>query len=150
MEDKNLSPHEPVVREGDPTPSNATAEPAAAFTPGPWRQHAYFSARIVPQDHAKRAVGGSVHDAEDERTYAQEICVVHVDRHGRGDATANARLIAAAPDLLAALQACLELIGSEFTDDEAFAFSGHPIDLVARAEWDEGWAAIAKATGADQ
>ena len=30
MENKNLAPHEPVVREGGPTPSNATAEPAAA------------------------------------------------------------------------------------------------------------------------
>lgn len=36
MENKNLAPHEPVVREGGPTPSNATAEPSAAFTPGPW------------------------------------------------------------------------------------------------------------------
>jgi len=35
MENKNLAPPEPVVREGDPTPSNATAEPAAAFTRGP-------------------------------------------------------------------------------------------------------------------
>ena len=33
MENKNLAPHEPVVREGGPTPSNATAEPATALTP---------------------------------------------------------------------------------------------------------------------
>lgn len=38
MEGKNLAPHEPVVREGAPTPSNATAEPAAAtgMLPCPW------------------------------------------------------------------------------------------------------------------
>ncbi len=30
MENKNLAPHEPVVREGAPTPSNATAEPSVA------------------------------------------------------------------------------------------------------------------------
>lgn len=33
MENKNLALHEPVVREGGPAPSNATAEPAAALTP---------------------------------------------------------------------------------------------------------------------
>ena len=31
MENKNLAPHEPAVREGTPTPSNATAEPSAAL-----------------------------------------------------------------------------------------------------------------------
>jgi len=31
MENKNLAPHEPVVREGGPTPSNATAETTAGF-----------------------------------------------------------------------------------------------------------------------
>lgn len=60
---------------------------------------------------------------------------------------ANARLIAAAPEMLEALKDCYELIAAEFCSDEASAMQGHPIDKSARKAWDKVCVAIAKAEG---
>lgn len=60
---------------------------------------------------------------------------------------ANARLMAAAPEMLAALNECRELIAAEFCSDEASAMQGHPIDKAARKAWDIVNSAIARAEG---
>ena len=88
MENKNLAPHEPIVREGSPTPSNATAEPAAAHTPGPWVCYADLPStepdwHIVTTSNRLRVLAN-----------------VHIEPGNKTD-EANARLIAAAPELLA-------------------------------------------------
>ena len=92
---------------------------SAQHTPAPWS---------VEVDHSSNA-------PEFIRTYVDgemyDLASVLCDE--TGNATANARLIAAAPDLLVALQACLHRLDAH---DEQSA----PECLVARA-------AIAKATG---
>lgn len=154
MENKNLAPHEPVVREGDSTPYNATAARSAAFTPGPWSHHVdiackcgYISAtdhpvaKVISGDWGDdypsiRLIGGSLERSAE--AYMEQITYGHIDQT---EAKANARLIAAAPDLLEALTGLL----AEYREWEAprggYAET-HPAHL-ARA-------AIARATGADQ
>ncbi len=125
MEDKNLAPHEPIVREGSPTPSNATAEPAAAHTPGPWVCYADLPStepdwHIVTTSNRLRVLAN-----------------VHIEPGNKTD-EANARLIAAAPDLLA-----IALRFRDYTKGP----DGYRYPLGSVQELD---AAIAKATGADQ
>ena len=74
-------------------------------TPGPWAVMWDFS--IAPADHSNRLLGAASDNARDRDEYAQTIANVELDRHGRGDRMANARLIAAAPDLLVALRSLL-------------------------------------------
>lgn len=119
MENKNLAPHEPVVREGGPTPSNATAEPAAAHTPGPWSVSA-----------------GSIWATSQ---WGARVRIAPVDSHSpmNGiDSAANARLIAAAPDLLAAAKYLMADLKHSYEPR---------VEALDKLE-----AAIAKATGADQ
>jgi len=124
MENKNLAPHEPVVREGDPTPSNATAARSAAFTPGPWVSRG-------------RYVGTPNH-----MSFIAECR----DQNGNWSDTphsiANARLIAAAPDLLEALKNLWlrTTVGSDAERVAALTVAG---DLLARL-------GALEATGADQ
>lgn len=77
---------------------------SAEHTPGPWAIHKSFPEYIVPAGHAHRACGASIYDARNLTYYAQVIVRVDQDSYGRGDRDATARLIAAAPDVLAALQ----------------------------------------------
>lgn len=86
----------------------------STFTPGPWAVHSIFPQIVVMVEHAKRSIGGSIDPDNEAERYAKEI--------HRGDGTdeypqfsrsrvraaegiANARLIAAAPDLLEACKA---------------------------------------------
>ena len=72
--------------------------PTASHTPGPWKMiEVGNSIGIVP---AKRPPGVSKRDIED-------IAAVNLDGD-QYDAHANARLIAAAPDLLAACESALK------------------------------------------
>ena len=76
-----------------------------SFTPGPWHLH---------QQGSMRACDGR-HDTLDGCRTIAEAEIIGVER---AEAEANARLIAAAPDLYAALKALLEWVGgdAEYTD----------------------------------
>lgn len=71
-------------------------------TPGPWTA-IWKGEYVVPEEHAGRHVGGSIYPDQDRDGYAQIIAHIKSDKYGRGSREANARLIAAAPDLLAVL-----------------------------------------------
>jgi hypothetical protein len=103
-------------------------------TPGPW----------IASDHFVERRGG--------RTYIPvlrpgndpvPVAVVHieVDGYGRGEGQANARLIAAAPDMLAALRGAMVLI-------DTMSWPEHPsaeLDAVLTKRRTAVLAAIAKA-----
>ena len=74
-------------------------------TPGPWAAPKIWAYQyICPADHVNRPVGASVDPTINRDRYMQIIATVGDDEFDRGDRQANARLIAAAPDLLEALQ----------------------------------------------
>ncbi len=94
-------------------------------TPGPWIIHPMKSSRtgldagsgfdypwhIVPASHAGRYIGGSIDKEYDRVTYAKEICTfMDFNRFEREEVQANARLIAAAPAMLEALEGLLATI----------------------------------------
>ena len=85
----------------------------AQFTPGPWAQHSWFKEYVVPADHAKIKMGGADDDDFDRREFAQEICRIVRDRHGRGTVEANGPLIAAAPTMYAALESARTFVSDE-------------------------------------
>ena len=95
-------------------------------TPGPWAVHRY-KAYIVPLAHEDRPIGGSEDNRLDWSHYAQEICAIHwPDRHRtEEEVRATARLIAAAPDMLALLQELIDIEGPQPGDrqwaDKVFA-----------------------------
>lgn len=121
---------------------------AGQHTPGPWSHHVDIACKcgyVSASDHpvAKvisgdwgddypsiRLVGGSLERVAE--AYMDQITYGRIDQ---AEADANARLIAAAPDLLAALLGCIPQL--ELGNGEA--------EHVKAAR-----AAIAKATGADQ
>ena len=107
------------------------------FTPGPWVT--VRNGYIVPADHAKRAIGGADDPEVHRREYAQQIATVYHDRLGRGDREANARLIAAAPDMREALGEAERQI--EYLHDK-FSETGSGNAVLARIR-----AALAKAEG---
>lgn len=71
---------------------------SAMHTPGPWRLEGAWDKRQVEYEYL---------DAGENR-HAGNICVVDGKRGELNDA--NARLIAAAPDLLEALETCREVL----------------------------------------
>lgn len=85
-------------------------------TPGPW---------VVDRSHPDWVEGTTI--------WANDVVIAHAVADQHHQTEANARLIAAAPDLLAALEACLRRLDAH--DDQSA-----PECLAARA-------AIAKATG---
>jgi hypothetical protein len=68
-----------------------------------WEIHSRFPEAVVHLGHGKRPYGGSVHEHRNRDCYANVVCRVLSDGFGTGR-EANARLIAAAPDLIAALR----------------------------------------------
>lgn len=109
----------------------------AGPTPGPWTLLADDGYRVNGREVYNRVVAG-------DRDVAR-VAGIAADKHG----DANARLIAAAPDLLAALRALLPLaergrasVLSESSDEER---SGHADGFDATIE--DARAAIAKARG---
>lgn len=111
----------------------------AKHSPGPWAVHPDF-ARVIPAEHVNRPIGAHEDPEIDRERYAQEICAMHWPDNNRNiaEVRANASLIAAAPDMLAALQAAMLLL-------REYDFPGaHPH---RKAIYDQAKAAIAKAAG---
>ena len=117
----------------------------AKHTPGPWAVHGY-PGYVVPEAHLSRPIGGAVDDDYDLRHYAQEICsFVAKDRHrSHFETQANARLIAAGPDLLKIVIRLRESLTNGERNRDTMLSIDHD-DL--RALVVEARAAIAKATG---
>lgn len=83
----------------------------SAYTPGPWAVLDGFPTEIVPEAHRHRSCGASIYEAEDRDRYALRIATADLNTLSgfaheipREQAKANARLIAAAPKLLSALE----------------------------------------------
>ena len=109
-----------------------TANDRGAHTPGPWAVCDRYSAAIVPLSEAHKSIGASTNPEEDAARFSTVIAIVDAKprRTTRKERIANARLIAAAPELLHELRSLAEL-------------AHNVIDVP-----DSVWAAIAKATGA--
>jgi hypothetical protein len=112
-----------------PAATTSGAEPSAAHTPGPWE--------LSPTGNwivgADSVIGDIVCDAPP--THFRKSCA---------NWPANARLIAAAPDLLAALRPFAE--ASEHLHP-ALPDDGVTLDGIKVRYWRAAWAAIAKALG---
>ena len=80
-------------------------------TPGPWR--------IIPIEDNKRTHQGALHIFPTEGSPVASVRSVNV-RHPRPQAVADAQLIAAAPDLLAALKDAIELFGVSNPDQNSW------------------------------
>jgi hypothetical protein len=110
-------------------------------TPGPWIYHGSVHEIGTTYRESDRLWAGSVSPYQSSRPYRGTICHIQSCDHipngiSRDEARANARLIAAAPDMLDALRRCLNYI--ESTEGE-FGIQMESGDI-ARA-------AIAKAEG---
>ena len=93
----------------------------SGHTPGPWTVHSHWRGMVVPAIDVEKKRGGAVDPDVEAREYAK---VIH-ERGGsvypefyrsrvmREEAVANARLIAAAPDLLDALRNLYALVQGE-------------------------------------
>lgn len=115
--------------------SNDKRDNAAQHTPGPWRFDGQAGATLA---FAKK------HDTA-LMVRARGATVAEVIPHGTATEP-NARLIAAAPELLEALKACLESFSQAHAHRKLKAASDGSIICAC----DLARAAIAKATGADQ
>lgn len=108
----------------------------SAHTPGPWTIANYPHAVVVQtESHKKTAYGAS--------RYAAIGGFDRSDPEQMAEALANARLIAAAPELLEACQAMIEWDARE--QDHAVDFNARM--ALCRIAFDKARAAIAKATG---
>ena len=103
-----------------------------AFTPGPWT--------FMPT--TSRANHASVIGAKNGDGFTPWVC--HMQSADIELSNANARLIAAAPDLLAALVEMVAQDGEAIKDAKAF---GIPFPPEMLATYNAARAAIAKATG---
>ena len=109
---------------------------APAFTPGPWSQmrHWAFSGFLVFET-----------SKPDEELPGVAIVTDHPLTGERREA--NARLIAASPEMFETLQAALDFINCEFACPQSAAEDGDPIDANARPIRDALVAVLAKAEG---
>ena len=109
----------------------------ATFTPGPWQRRDDWTGRLTIIGNVD---GEELHDGP-AYSYTT-ICDVNDDGDDAADeAHANARLIAAAPDLLAALTGLLTHTHIAESDPADWEPEDHAVESAARA-------AIARATGA--
>ena len=102
------------------TTTKAAERAGGTFTPGPWAVMKHWPLEIVPAPDAAKTLGAANSPAGDAG-YAQPIAQARFDsyvsatefphrRVNRAESEANARLIAASPELLAGLQGALKLI----------------------------------------
>jgi hypothetical protein len=118
-------------------------------TPGPWTLLSGFPEKIVPVAHKSRSLGGSINEDDDRDHFALVIATAERNRYSKfaheiseEQARANARLMAAAPELLAALQGMVPpVLEWKEQGDGTLLLSIHKNELRAAR------AAIAKATG---
>lgn len=105
-----------------------------SHTPGPWTIHP-MRAVVIPLAHFGRPLGMHEDKNIDRERYAQEICAMHWPDRNRTEAevTANARLIAAAPDLLATVRAIRDAIAN-CGDQPICAWAGALNAAIAKAE----------------
>lgn len=117
------------------------------WTQGPWGVHPH-RAFVVPADHVTRPIGGSDDPAFDLATYAQEICAMHwPDQHRlEQEVKANARLVAASPELYEALEAADEAL-AQFTafEDDARYIMGNTNFAIVQERRKQIRAALSKA-----
>lgn len=103
-------PHQPAVSNSE----------QGGFTPGPWRVEqdtTLIWGNCDPEDRSTYGMGYPVAEAKIMLGHGSPFC-----RSARHDeAEANARLIAAAPDLLAAAKFALTVIGGNAARDELAA-----------------------------
>lgn len=106
-----------------------------SHTPGPWKVKRQFI-------HGREIVPRIVCAPDDDRQCGWIADLIGAPYLGHHSTLANARLIAAAPDLLEACKAALAVLDGSAKDDvEPGAPSGAAMNLIA--------AAIEKATGPD-
>lgn len=101
-----------------------------SHTPGPWmlRHDAY----IVPAAHADRPIGAAADPVDDRARYAHVICTLAL-RYGLN--LDDARLIAAAPELLAEMKSALEREHDPLDEPENQSAAWHRMRaLIAKAE----------------
>ncbi len=113
----------------------------STHTPGPWQLHKSDDTLVIGSDCREVAEACGDYTEEAERPVLQRL-VEYLDHHGRR-MEANARLIAAAPDLLSALKDAresIEALANMVSD--ATQFRQDVSDDLARIN-----AAIAKAEG---
>ena len=130
-----------------------------AHTPGPWevcendasRVNVAVNSFLHPSD-AKIASPSDLNELGDECHDDWNICQCDQDNYSRNqtECEANARLIAAAPDLLAALESLHAVIDFDCTDDDDLAVA--PLEFERRDElfaaFKAALAAMAKAKNA--
>jgi hypothetical protein len=106
-------------------------------TPGPW-EHGRM---LLPPKSKDRRCGFVVNGPDVTDDLPTRICDLRVPRgiDGFAEGEANARLIAAAPELLSALEAMVEMFESHIT--------GKPGPDDAAERWDRARDAVSKAKG---
>jgi hypothetical protein len=129
-----------------------SATKQVGHTPGPWAPMESWPDNVVPALHVTRSLGCSIYPKQDAE-YATVIALCcgsdyadeFPNRIGHQEAEANARLIAAAPELLAALQG----IVAEFDEWAGPEEPGDSPGAIARNErvriYESARAVIAKA-----
>jgi len=99
-------------------------------TPGPWWCTEEYQPRSGDRFFIDANIGSSAR--RDETTVAE---IIIDPLMGDGEPSANARLVAAAPELLAALKSLVDVLNDDLNSDQC-------------AAWDTAVAAIVKAEGA--
>jgi hypothetical protein len=92
-----------------------TTETKAQHTPGPWTVHPDWPCVVVPETDAHKHLGGAADPEVEAAEYVKKIAwedgskfpEFHRSRVMPGEAEANARLIAAAPDFDAATKTAI-------------------------------------------
>lgn len=112
-------------------------------TPGPWKVSQVVPNSELPKGKRKTGYSGSIGYVWTDRPYPGGVCLAEVRGHYVGEEEANARLIAAAPDLLAALEAVNGML------DNFPGFDSRAVPFTDKATGNIGQvvrAAIARAT----